>query len=131
MASDAESIKATLNAYRDALVASNAAGCAQLYAPNGVTMAQGFATRIGQEDVEAWYTNCFKAITLNVKFDIKEVVVVSDEYAFARTASAGTQKVNATGQSSSEANQELFVMQKVAGEWKIGRYCFCTMNPPQ
>jgi hypothetical protein len=27
-------------------------------------------------------------------------------------------------------NQELFVFQKVAGDWKIARYCFSAVNPP-
>jgi hypothetical protein len=40
-------------------------------------------------------------------------------------------KVTATGQSSPEANQELFVFQKVANDWKIARYCFSTTNPPR
>lgn len=128
MSSDAEAIEATLNAYRDGLVASDAPACAKLYAPDGVTMAQGFPTQVGHDAVAEWYKKCFELITLNVTFDIKEVVVVSHEYAFARTASSGTQKVNSTGQTSQEANQELFVMKKVSGEWKIARYCFNSMN---
>ena len=130
MSSDSEAIKATLNAYRDALVSSDVAAVLKLYAKDGVTMAQGFPTQVGHEAVEGWYTKCFELITLNVKFDIKEVVVASDEYAFARTASTGTQKQNKSGATSNEGNQELFVMQKVDGEWKIARYCFSTTNPP-
>lgn len=129
--SDSDAIKATLNAYRDALVASDAKGCAKLYAADGVTMAQGFPTQIGNAAVEAWYFKCFEAIALNVKFDIQEVHVVSEKYGFARTTSAGTQKVNATGATSEEANQELFVLEKVDKEWKIARYCFSTTNPPK
>jgi hypothetical protein len=44
-----------------------------------------------------------------------------------RTNSAGTVKVNATGKNSPEANQELFVFQKIGSAWKIARYCF---SPP-
>jgi hypothetical protein len=39
--------------------------------------------------------------------------------------------VLATGQSGPEANQELFVMQRVEGAWKIARYAFSTTNPPR
>ena len=49
----------------------------------------------------------------------------------ARTNSAGSVKVNVTGQTSREANQELFLFQKVGNEWKIARYCFSTTNPPR
>ncbi|KAK3070218.1 hypothetical protein LTR53_010839 [Teratosphaeriaceae sp. CCFEE 6253] len=131
MTSDSDAIKKTLNAYRDALVASDVEGCAKLYAPDGIIMAQGFTTQVGHAAVKEWYSNCFRFITLSVDFEIKEAVAVSDEYGFARTTSAGTQKVNGTGDTSQEANQELFVMQKVDGEWKIARYCFCTTNPPK
>lgn len=129
MSSDQEAIKKTLLAYGKALVASDTESIVPLYAKDGVTMAQGFPTQVGHEAIREWYSKCFEAISLDVEFDIEEVVVTSDEYAFARTSSAGKQKVNATGQSSKEANQELFVMQKAGGEWKIARYCFCTMNP--
>ena len=129
MSPDSEAIKATLATYGKALAASEVEAIVKLYAKDGVTMAQGFPTQIGHDAIREWYTNVFKAINLDVKFDIKEVVVTSDEYAFARTSSAGTQKVYQTDQTSKEANQELFVMQKVGGEWKIARYCFSTMNP--
>lgn len=128
MPSDIEAIKATLSAYRDALLSSDVSAIVKLYAEDGVTMAQNFPTQIGQDAVQKWYTMCFQMITLTVAFDIKEVVVVSDEYAFARTSSAGTQKQNSTGKESQEGNQELFVMKKVGEEWKIARYCFCTTN---
>jgi uncharacterized protein (TIGR02246 family) len=127
-----DAIKALLASYRNALVASDAKGCSELYTNDGVTMAQGFPTQVGKDAITQWYTACFEAITLDVVFDIKEVVVVSDEYAFARTTSAGTQKINKIGKMSEEANQELFVLQRVGEEWKIARYCFSSMNsPPQ
>lgn len=129
MSSDSEAIKATLTAYGKALAASEVEPIVKLYAKDGVTMAQGFPTQVGHDAIREWYTNVFKAIALDVKFDIKEVVVTSEEYAFARTSSSGTQKVVQTGDTSKEANQELFVLKKVSGDWKIARYCFNSMNP--
>jgi hypothetical protein len=72
----------------------------------------------------------FDAIKLSVKFDIAEIRQLAPDWAFARTNSAGRVKVNATGKSAAEGNQELFVFQKVAGDWKIARYCFSAVNPP-
>jgi len=89
-------------------------------------MAQGFPIVKSSGDILTWYENCFKNITLDVVFEIQEVVVVSDEYAFATTTSAGTQKDNASGKTTNEGNHELFVIQKVDGSWKIARYCFST-----
>ena len=92
-------------------------------------MAQHFPTAIGTDDVRRAYDKTFDMITLSVDFNIIEVVPITHEWAFARTASAGTTKVKAGG-GGPEANQELFVLQKVDGVWKIARYCFSTTNPP-
>jgi ketosteroid isomerase-like protein len=72
----------------------------------------------------------FTAITLTVKFEIAEIRQIAPDWAIARTNSAGTVRVNATGGGSPEANQELFVFQKIDDAWKIARYCFSTTNPP-
>ena len=40
--------------------------------------------------------------------------------------------IHVTGDKVAEANQELFVLQKMAdGDWKIARYAFSTTNPPR
>lgn len=80
---------------------------------------------------EKAYDAVFNAITLNVKFDVVEVRQIAPDWAFVRTNSAGTTKVSATGEGGPEANQELFVFQKIDGAWKIARYCFSTTNPPR
>jgi ketosteroid isomerase-like protein len=98
----------------------------KLYAPDALLMAQAFPIVSSTEDILTWYENCFKVITLDVVFEIKEIVLVSDEYAFATTTSAGTQKDNASGKVTNEGNHELFVIRKVDGSWKIARYCFST-----
>jgi uncharacterized protein (TIGR02246 family) len=122
-------ITAVLKQYQDALNASDTAAVMKLYTADGAFMAQHFPTALGTEAVRKAYDRTFDAITLAVKFDIIEVVPISDEWAFARTASVGTTKLK-TGGGGPEANQELFVMQKTDGAWKIARYCFSTTNPP-
>jgi ketosteroid isomerase-like protein len=67
-----------------------------------------------------------------VKFTIEEIVQMSPNWAFVRTNSAGTNKINATGAVSAEGNQELFVFKKDdEGVWKIARYSFSPTSPPQ
>jgi hypothetical protein len=63
----------------------------------------------------------------NLRF--AEILQIAPDWALARTNSAGKVKVHATGESSPEGNQELFVFQKIDGAWKIARYCFSTTNP--
>jgi uncharacterized protein (TIGR02246 family) len=130
VADDKAAITTVLKQYQDALNASSTSSVMKLYAPDGVFMAQNFQTAIGTDEVHKAYDVTFNMITLSVDFNILEVVPINEEWAFARTASAGTVKVHATGGGGPEANQELFVMQKIEGSWKIARYCFSTTNPP-
>lgn len=126
-----EAIAAVLKSYQDALNRSDTEAVMNIYAPDGVFMPQNFPSSVGADAVRAAYAGVFSAITLTVKFKIVEVQQVAPGWAFARTNSAGTVKVHTTGQSSAEANQELFVFQKIGDAWKIARYCFSTTNPPR
>jgi uncharacterized protein (TIGR02246 family) len=126
-----KAIGIVLARYQDALNQSSTDAVLKLYAPDGVFMPQHFPSSVGAAAVRRAYDGVFTAITLNIKFDVIEVQQVAPDWAFARTNSAGVVKVNATGQSGPEANQELFVFQKLNGEWKIARYCFSTTNPPR
>jgi uncharacterized protein (TIGR02246 family) len=129
MNTDEKAIATLLAKYEDALNRSDTATVMKLYASDGVFMAQNFPSSVGADAVRDAYDGVFRAITLTVKFAVAEVKQVGSDWAFARTNSAGMVKVNATGQSSPEANQELFVFQKVGNDWKIARYCFSTTNP--
>jgi uncharacterized protein (TIGR02246 family) len=130
--SDNEKIHAVLESYEHVLNAGDAAGVVRLYTEDGVFMAQHHPSAVGIDAVKAAYEAAFKAIDLNVEFDIVEIEVVADDWAFARTNSAGTITINATGDQVAEGNQELFVLKKTNdGEWKIARYSFSTTNPPR
>jgi len=127
--SDRENIHAVLKAYEQVLNASDVAGVLKLYTEDGVFMAQHNPSAVGIHQVEAAYTGVFQAIDLNVEFDIIEVEVIADDWAFARTNSSGTTTINATGDKIPEGNQELFVLRKIDDDWKIARYAFSTINP--
>jgi uncharacterized protein (TIGR02246 family) len=126
---DKEAITALLTSYSEALNGSDTEAVMKLYTEDGVFMPQHFPSSVGAEAVRKAYEAVFHMIRLTVKFQIEEVQLVSSGWAFARTNSAGTVSVHATGQSSAEANQELFVLRKVESDWKIARYCFSTTNP--
>jgi uncharacterized protein (TIGR02246 family) len=127
---DEKAIESVLAKYQDALNQSNTEGVMKLYASDGVFMPQSSPSSVGTQAVRKAYDAVFDAIKLTVKFDIAEIHQLAPEWAFARTNSAGRVKVNATGETSAEGNQELFVFQKIGGTWKIARYCFSTTNPP-
>jgi uncharacterized protein (TIGR02246 family) len=125
-----EAIAAVLAKYQDALNGSSTDAVMKLYASDGVFMPQHFPSSVGADAVRKAYDTVFAAITLTVKFEIAEIRQIAPDWAIARTNSAGTVRVNATGGGGPEANQELFVFQKIDDAWKIARYCFSTTNPP-
>ncbi len=130
-AADSDDIEALLRSYESVLNASDVGGVLALYTEDGVFMAPNNPSAVGIQQVEAAYTGVFQAIDLNVEFEIVEIEVISDDWAFARTNSSGTTTINATGDQVAEGNQELFVLRKVDGDWKISRYGFSTTNPPR
>ncbi|GKT47396.1 uncharacterized protein ColSpa_07577 [Colletotrichum spaethianum] len=127
--SDAESITAVLHAYGAALKSRKVEDAVALYTSDGVIMPPHFTAAQGTSALYESYTRIFSTIQLVIKFDIEEVVVMSSEWAFARTTAEGTKTMLATQESEPHANQELFIMKKESGSWKIARYAFSTMKP--
>ena len=131
MNANEQAVAAVLAEYQDALNQSDVDAVMKLYAFDGVFMPQNSPSSVGADAVRKAYDAVFKAIKLTVKFNVAEVVEMAPNWVLARTNSAGTVEVYATGGGGPEANQELFVFQKIDGEWKIARYCFSTTNPPR
>ena len=131
MNADENAVAAVLATYQKALNQSDTEAVMKLYASDGVFMPQHSPSSIGADAVRKAYVDVFKAITLNVVFNVAEILQIAPEWGLARTNSAGTVKVHATGGGGPEANQELFLFQKIDGAWKIARYCFSTTNPPR
>jgi uncharacterized protein (TIGR02246 family) len=121
--SEIQAIEKALFSYRDALNTSDVAKAVSLYASAGVFMPTNGPTAVGTEQLKGSYDYVFQTIQLNIEFFIDEIVV-SGNYAFARTMSKGTTLIHASGQTIPEENRELFVFEKVDEEWKIARYMF-------
>jgi uncharacterized protein (TIGR02246 family) len=116
--------------YQDALNNSDTNAVMRLYADD-VFMPPYSQSAVGAAAVRQAYDAVFKAIKLSVKFSVAEVVEMDPNWVFARTNSAGTTTINATGAKRAEANQELFIFGKGDdGSWKIARYSFSSTNPP-
>ena len=122
-------VAAVLSQYQNALNQSDTDAVMKLYAADGVFMPQDSPSSVGAGEVRKAYDAVFKTIRLAVQFNVAEVIEMSPNWVFARTNSAGTVRVHATGAGGPEANQELFLFQKIDGAWKIARYCFSTTNP--
>ncbi len=119
-----EELKGLLSAYNNALNGSHTDTVISLYTADGTFMAPFSSSAIGPDAIRRAYDEVFATRKFDVVFQLRELVVLSPEYAYARTNSAGHTTNPATGTQSSEGNQELFVFRKESGAWKIARYSF-------
>lgn len=132
MNANEKAVADALAKYQDALNDSDTDAVMRLYADDGVFMPPYSQSAVGTAAVRQAYDAVFKAIKLAVKFNLAEVIEMAPSWIFARTNSAGTTTISATGTTSAEANQELFIFRKGSdGSWKIARYSFSSTNPPQ
>ena len=118
-----QQLRALLATYETSLNAGDAGRIEQLYAEDGVFMPAGFPTASGRSAVRGAYDAVFSNIRIAIHFTVDELTVKGD-VAYARTHSAGTATVVATGASGPEANRELFVFVRGANGWRIARYMF-------
>ena len=123
-----QKIETLLSAYEKALNTSDAKLAQSLYTKDGIFMPTEAPSGIGSEGILKSYEYVFSQIQLNIKFFIEEIKV-EENMAFAVTGSKGTTLVHATGDTVPEANRELFVFEKVNGDWKIARYMFNKTEP--
>lgn len=129
---DRAAIVKVLDKYEQALNTSDTAVAISLYEADGVFMPPNSPSQVGTEALRGAYDRVFSAITLNVDFEIVEIVQMAPTWTFVRTNSAGTVTVKASGDKGPEANQELFIFHKGDdGAWRIARYAFSTTNPPR
>src|SRR5450432_3141496 len=115
--------------YARALNASDVQGVVQLYTDDSVLLPQGSPSVVGIKDFEKFYAGTFRAIDLDLKFQIAEVEVLSHEWALLRTSSTGVIKVLANGATAPSSNHELFVARRNGGQWKLARYAFSSTLP--
>jgi uncharacterized protein (TIGR02246 family) len=112
-----------LHTYERSLNDSDADLAASCYAADGVFMPTTQPTA-NASTMRAAYDGIFRVIHLAVTFTIDELVVASDDVAYALTRSNGIQTVLATDTRSAESNREVFIFRKEDGAWKIARYMF-------
>lgn len=116
-------ITSVIKSYEKALNASDVKKVIRLYAKDGVFMPANKPTSAGKAQVTKAYQYVFKALDLNVKFHIDEIVK-RDDLAFVRTSSDGKITLRDKNVSIKNNSRELFVMKRIDGSWKIYRYMF-------
>lgn len=123
-----ELIEKLLGDYESSLNTSDAKLAQSLYTKDGIFMPTEAPSGIGSENILKSYEYVFSQIQLNITFFIEEIQIEGN-MAYAVTSSKGTTLIHANGQTVPEANRELFVFEKVDGNWKIARYMFNKTEP--
>lgn len=120
-------IRELVRTFERALNTGDAALSISCYTQDGIAMAAGQPTLHGGELLPS-YTEFYKAMKMDVRFTIDELVITGDSYAYALTRSTGTQTVRATGAETPEWNREIMIFRRGGDDWKIARYLF---NQPE
>jgi uncharacterized protein (TIGR02246 family) len=118
-----------LRSYETALNANDIDTVLALYGSDPVFMPQHASALAGRAAVRAGYEQVFATIKLDVRFEIHEIEEAG-EWAWARTSSSGRTRILAADVEVIEGNNELFVLRRENGTWKIHRYLFATNQPP-
>jgi len=122
-------IKGVLKSYERALNASDVEGVARVYADDAVVLAPGAPSAVGINAVRTAYTGIFQTIDIDLTFKIAELKIVSPNWAFLRSTSNGVVTILANGAQIPSSNQELFVLHRSQGRWKLARYAFSSALP--
>lgn len=111
-------IEVIIKEYENSLNKEDLTNVMSLFSKDAVIVLQGTPTSIGAKSIANFYKKIFSLIDFNLSFDIKEVVIMSSEWAFVRTI---TRNVNS--KDNSEEGHEIFLLTKNDDKkWEIARY---------
>ncbi len=118
-----EEIRNLMQTYQRSLNEADLDLVKAVYADDAMFIGQPYPTATGIEEIAATYADVFSKVDFDVQFDIQEIELSSD-LGFVRTRSHGTIAPKGQNPEGSEGNREIFVVKKIAGEWKLYRYMF-------
>lgn len=123
-------IEANAVAYLTAFNREDVVGVLATYADDGVLMAPGMPAAVGKDELAMIYPAVFDQVRFSMTYEIKEVVQISTDWAFVRSATKGTETNKATGVVISSEYQELFLLRKsTTGAWQTTRYSTSKISP--
>ncbi len=116
-------VERLIGSYQKALNDGNTGKVLSLYTPRGIFMPSSKPTSIGMKQIKIAYEYVFKTLYFNVKFHIDEIEC-HGAIAFVRTSSDGKIKLLEKNITVNNNSRELFVLKRIANQWKIYRYMF-------
>lgn len=120
---DEQEAKKVVKTYFKALNESNAEKILALYHKDSVFLPDNAPAVRGIDEIRKKYRNLFGQIKLNTKHVYHHVSVHGD-VAIVESKADGTLTILETKTKLSANDNELFVLRKIDGKWKIDRYMF-------
>lgn len=120
---ESPALEAVVLEYMSAFVRGDVPAVLAAYAEDGVLMAPVGPAFEGKKALAEVYPGMFGAVDFKLTPKVTEVLQVSADWGFVRSATSGTQTIKATGEAEEASYLELFLLRKSqSGEWKIARY---------
>jgi len=117
-----------MDSYAAALTSGDVEALVGLYSPEGVFMREEMKAIVGQDALRAAYKEVFATLKINLQFTVREAEE-SGDMAWLRSVSKGTVKVLATGVETKQGYNQLVVLRKEGGAWKIHAYLYGSNRP--
>ncbi len=99
-----------------------------LYSPKGVFMREEMKAVVGLDALRAAYKEIFATLKIDLQFTIREAEE-SGDMAWLRSVSKGTVKILKTGVEAKQGYNQLVVLAKEGGAWKIRAYLYGSNRP--
>ena len=117
-----------MDKYAAALGSGDVEALVGLYSPKGVFMREEMKAVVGQDALRAAYKEIFAALKVDLQFTIREAEE-SGDMAWLRSVSKGTVKILKTGVEAKQGYNQLIVLAKEGGAWKIRAYLYGSNRP--
>jgi uncharacterized protein (TIGR02246 family) len=121
--SDESEIREIVETFERALNAGDSDLAASCYAADGIFMP-AMAPTVSGTEIATLYAQVFSHVRLSLKFRIIEIATTSPQWAYVITESSGTERDRTTGETTADANREVFLMARPDGSWRISRLIF-------
>jgi len=114
--------------YAAALASGDVEALVGLYSPKGVFMREEMKAVVGQDALRAAYKEVFATLKMNLQFTVREAEEAGD-MAWLRSVSKGTVKLLKTGVETKQGYNQLVVLRREGGAWKIRAYLYGSNRP--
>jgi uncharacterized protein (TIGR02246 family) len=121
--SDESEIRDVVATFERALNSGDSNLAASCYTEDGMFMPS-MAPTVSGAGIAPFYAEVFSHVQLSLRFRVIEVATTSSQSAYVITESTGTERDLTSGETTADANREVFLMARADDSWRIERLIF-------